>query len=225
MEDLADIKAKARRSWEEILPACDVSGLEEVVDPDIVSHGSRPEEPPGIEGMKRTMFWLARVFSDQRWEIHHVIGDGDMVALHATHHARHTGELMGIPPTNRQVAYNYVHILRFRDGKAVEHWSVRDDMTLLRQLGALPERPGQPVAAQAARRAIGSGLGRNDHGRPPTLDPERAGAVGRDLVEQRAAGPSTARSPHVVQLGRRVDQGVQQAPRAEGAQPATRPPR
>ena len=53
---------------------------------------------------------------------------------------------MGIPPTNREVAYDYVHIVRFRDGKSVEHWGVRDDMTLMRQLGVLPERP-EPAPA------------------------------------------------------------------------------
>lgn len=90
------------------------------------------------------------VFSDQRWEIHHVIGDGDMVAVHATHHGRHTGELMGIPPTGREVAYGYVHVLRFRDGRAVEHWGVRDDMTLMRQLGVLPGRDSAPRPAESA---------------------------------------------------------------------------
>jgi predicted ester cyclase len=136
-----DIKAKARRTWEEIFPACDVEALADVVHPDIVGHGARPGEPGGFEGVKQTMLWLGRVFSDQRWEIRHVIGDGEMVALQCTHHGRHTGELMGIPPTNQEVAYDYVHILRFRDGKAVEHWGVRDDMTLMRQLGIMPERP------------------------------------------------------------------------------------
>ncbi len=140
-EDLELIKARARRSWEEVFPACDVDGLAELVAPDVIAHGSRPGEPPGIEGIKRTMLWLAGVFSDQRWEIHHVIGEGDMVAVHCTHHGRHTGELMGIPPTGREVAYSYVHILRFRDGKAVEHWAVRDDATLMRQLGVAPPRP------------------------------------------------------------------------------------
>ncbi len=140
-------KAVARRTLEEILPACDVQGLAEVTDPDIVAHGRRPDEPAGLEGVTRTMLWLGRVFSDQRWEIHQVIGDGDLVAMRATHHGRHTGDLMGTPPTGREVAYDYVHILRFRDGKAIEHWSVRDDMTLMRQLGVMPERPGTPVAA------------------------------------------------------------------------------
>jgi len=64
------------------------------------------------------------------------------------HHGRHTGELMGIPPTGREVAYDYVHILRFRDGKAVEHWGVRESMTLMRQLGVWQDRPA-PVAALA----------------------------------------------------------------------------
>jgi predicted ester cyclase len=139
-------KAAARRTWEEIFPTCDVEALHEVTADDAVARGARPDEPPGFEGVKRTMLWLSTVFADQRWEIHHVIGEGDMVVVYATHHGRHVGDLMGLPPTGRQVAYQYVHFLRFRDGKAVEHWSVRDDMTLMRQLGVVPERPA-PAAA------------------------------------------------------------------------------
>jgi predicted ester cyclase len=55
---------------------------------------------------------------------------------------------MGIPPTNREVAYDYVHIVRFREGKGVEHWGLRDDMALMRQLGVMPERLA-PSAASA----------------------------------------------------------------------------
>ena len=139
-----DIMAIARRTFEESMPACVVAALAEVVAPDAVSHPGRPGEKAGFDGVRDTMLWLGRVFSDQRWEIHHAIVDGDTVAIHATHPGRHTGELMGIAPTGRAVAYDYVHIIRFRDGKGVEHWGVRDDMTLMRQLGVLPERP-QPA--------------------------------------------------------------------------------
>jgi predicted ester cyclase len=134
-------KAAARRNWEEILPACDVEGLRAITAEDAVARGARPGQPAGFEGIKQTMFWLATVFADQRWEIHEVIGEGDTVVVHCTHHGRHVGDLMGIPPTGRVVAYEYVHFLRFRDGKAIEHWSVRDDMTLMRQLGVIPDRP------------------------------------------------------------------------------------
>lgn len=143
---MIDMKLTARRTWEEIFPACDVERLAEVIAPDSIEHGARPDEPQGFEGAKQTMLWLGRVFSNQRWEINQVIGEGDTVVVYCTYHGRQTGELMGIPPTGREVAYDYVHIVRFRDGQVAEHWGVRDDMTLMRQLGVLPERP-TPTAA------------------------------------------------------------------------------
>jgi predicted ester cyclase len=139
-----DLKATARRTWEEIFPACDVEALSEVIAADSIEHGARPDEPQGFEGAKRTMLWLASVFSDQRWEIHQVVGEGDTVVVFCTYHGRQTGDLMGMPPTGREVAYDYVHIVRYRDGKAVEHWGVRDEMTLMRQLGV---QPGSPTPA------------------------------------------------------------------------------
>lgn len=142
-----DLKAIARRTWEEIFPACDVVGLAEVIDVGGISHGARPGEPAGLAGVERTMLWLGQVFSDQRWEIHQLIQEADTVVVQATHHGRHTGDLMGIPPTGREVAYDYIHIMRFRNGKAVEHWGMRDDMSLMRQLGVMPERPAAAVAS------------------------------------------------------------------------------
>jgi predicted ester cyclase len=143
-----DLKEITRRTLEEILPACDVEALAEVTDLNCVAHGARPGEPAGLEGVTRTMLWLGRVFSDQRWEIHQLIREGDVVVAQATHHGRHTGDLMGIAPTGREVAYDYIHILRFRDGKAIEHWGMRDDMSLMRQLGVMPERPTATAAAR-----------------------------------------------------------------------------
>lgn len=135
---IEELKATARRTWEEIFPACDTDALGVVMAEDVIDHGARPGEPQGIEGARRTMLWLARVFAEQRWEIHDVIGEGDTVVVRCTHHGRHVGELMRIAPTNRLVAYDYVHIVKFRDGKMAEHWGLRDDMALMRQLGVLP---------------------------------------------------------------------------------------
>ena len=44
---------------------------------------------------------------------------------------------MGLPPTGRRFAYRHMHIVRFADGKGIEHWAVRDDATLMRQLTAV----------------------------------------------------------------------------------------
>jgi predicted ester cyclase len=50
----------------------------------------------------------------------------------------HAGELLGIPPTNREVETDGIAIHRIRDGKIVEYWSVVDVARVLQQVGALP---------------------------------------------------------------------------------------
>jgi predicted ester cyclase len=64
------------------------------------------------------MLWLKEAFSDRRYEIHQVIGEGDTVVVHCTFSGRHTGEFMGIAPTNRPFAFRQVHIVRLRTARA-----------------------------------------------------------------------------------------------------------
>ena len=51
----------------------------------------------------------------------------------------HQGPLMGMPPTGRSMQQAHMHFVRFRDGKAIEHWGVRDDLSMMQQLGVIPE--------------------------------------------------------------------------------------
>jgi predicted ester cyclase len=139
-----DLKAVARRIFEEIVPNGDVAGLRAVVHPEVANHGTAPDAPPGLDGNIQAMRWLNGGFSERRFEIHQVIAEGDTVVVHCSFHGRHTGEFRGLAATNQPVAFRHVHILRFQDGKVVEHWAVRDDLGLGRQLGAIPSQPGRP---------------------------------------------------------------------------------
>src|SRR6266511_4304264 len=122
MSDHTDgIKATARRTLEEIFPNGDVAAPAEVVHPDVVNHEAPPGAPQGLDGMTQTTLRLKGAVSD-----------------HCTFSGRHTGEFMGLAPTNRPFAVHQVHIARFQDGKAIEHWAVRDDLAMLRQLGVIP---------------------------------------------------------------------------------------
>jgi predicted ester cyclase len=129
-----DIKKAARRVLEEIFPADDETALAEVVSEDFVNHEAPRGTPRGTAGVVHYMHLLAKAFSEQRWTIHRILAEGDTVALHCTHSGRHTGELFGLAATGRSFAYNQMHIIRFVGGKSVEHWAVRDDATLMRQL-------------------------------------------------------------------------------------------
>ena len=58
---------------------------------------------------------------------------------HKVFHGTHTGELLGIPPTGREVEILVIDVVRVADGRIVEHWGIVDRLGLLQQLGAIPE--------------------------------------------------------------------------------------
>ena len=82
---------------------------------------------------------LVTVFPDHRFDIEDAAGDGEMVAVRGTCSGTHEGELWGIAPTGKRFfAVQQSHWYRVVEGKAAEHWAVRDDLGTLRQLGVLP---------------------------------------------------------------------------------------
>jgi predicted ester cyclase len=132
------ITALARRVLEEIFPRDDEAALADVIGEEFVNHEAPPGTPPGLGSVTFYMHLLARAFTGQRWTIHRTVTEGDTVVLHCTHSGRHTGDFFGLPATGREFAYKQMHIIRMADGKGVEHWAVRDDAGLMRQLTGGP---------------------------------------------------------------------------------------
>jgi steroid delta-isomerase-like uncharacterized protein len=54
--------------------------------------------------------------------IEDMIAEGDKVASRWTASGTHQGELVGIPPTGKQVMWTGMTIYRFAEGKIVEAW-------------------------------------------------------------------------------------------------------
>ena len=109
----------------------------------LLAPGFRDHDPVvgdgGLEGLLATTHWYSDAFSDQRVEVLHAVALG---ALHVELSARHTGYFRGAAPTGRTFRVREMHVLRFADGRAAEHWCVRDEASLARALaqGATPAR-------------------------------------------------------------------------------------
>ncbi|WP_435736570.1 ester cyclase [Cellulosimicrobium sp. PMB13] len=88
----------------------------------------------GVESLVATMHWHADAFDDQRVDVLHAVAEGDLVALHVEVSARHTGFYRGLAPTGRRFRVREMHVLRFAEGREVEHWCVRDEPALARAL-------------------------------------------------------------------------------------------
>jgi steroid delta-isomerase-like uncharacterized protein len=100
-----------------------------------VDYSDPPDTPLGSFSATQRWSMLRAAFSDARVTINDVIADGDKVAVRFTLHGTHTGELMGIPPTGRQVAVTGIDINRVIDGQILERWANFDTLGMLQQLG------------------------------------------------------------------------------------------
>jgi predicted ester cyclase len=116
----------------------DWSVLDEFIAEDFVAHNP---PIPGVsldrEGMKQAAE-IFRQATPGRHEIPMQVAEDDLVVSRIVGRGVHAGELLGIPPTNREVETDGIAIHRVADGKIVEYWSVTDVARVLMQVGALP---------------------------------------------------------------------------------------
>lgn len=114
--------------------------FDECLDPSYVSYDpSQPEPVRGIEGAKEFIDTFRSAYSDGRVTVDEQYADGETVTTRWTGRGTHDGELMGIPPTGKQVTVSGITISRVSDGKVVEEYQNWDTLGMLQQLGAVPE--------------------------------------------------------------------------------------
>jgi predicted ester cyclase len=93
----------------------------------------------GSEGTKEVIKTLRGWFSDFNMYIDDIVAINDEVWVRSKASGTNSGSVMGRPPTGRKVKVDVIDIVRFKDGKIVEHWGVPDQLGLMIQLGFIPE--------------------------------------------------------------------------------------
>lgn len=141
MEDSARNKEIALEIWGADLNDRDPDSpefkehFEKYYTPDYWNHASEPGKDRGFENAYFVANAFKELFTDARFDIEFAGADGDLVFLKGNFSAKNTGgRLFGIPATGTEVSQDHVHILRFRDGKIAEHFVVRDDYPMYRQM-------------------------------------------------------------------------------------------
>jgi len=120
----------------------DLTVVDELFDPAFVDHEAMPGVPPTRDGLKQLFGMFLRAFPDMKITVTHLVAEGDLVVIHHLSTGTNKGEFMGMPATGKTVKYNEMHLVRFANGKVVEHWGVEDSLTMMQQLGVVPE-PGK----------------------------------------------------------------------------------
>jgi steroid delta-isomerase-like uncharacterized protein len=129
-------KILVRRSWQ--LPD-NLEIIDEVYTPDLVWHD--PDgDIKGAEEARQFVSTYKTAFPDLQTTVEDVIAEGDKVVTRWTVRGTHQGEVEEFgPPTGRRAEITGITIHRIEGDKIVEEWNSYDNLSVMQQLGLMPE--------------------------------------------------------------------------------------
>jgi steroid delta-isomerase-like uncharacterized protein len=131
-------KALAKRAFEELLSRGRFELAEQLYAKDFVNHGihrnaSLEEDQAALKGWHQA-------FPDISIVPEKLIAEGDLVAIYWIARGTNTGTGNGLPATGKKGELAGITIWRIVDGKIKEEWSAFDQLSMMQQLGLLPNQ-------------------------------------------------------------------------------------
>ncbi|HJU81701.1 MAG TPA: ester cyclase [Acidimicrobiia bacterium] len=115
----------------------DLARYLDLYDEGIQLHGYSPK-PMNKASVHKFYEESWEAYANQQLSIDEVFGQNDRLCVRFTNTGSHVGQLLGVPPTGREITMEGMTVMHFRDGKCIERWSVVDIISPLAQMGALP---------------------------------------------------------------------------------------
>ena len=91
----------------------------------------------GHEGIRAMVEGAWTAFPDYHEEVHELIAESDRVVLHLTISGTQQGQWGPLPATGKRAQFDEIVILQIRDGKVLRQRGIVDNLSALRQLGAV----------------------------------------------------------------------------------------
>jgi steroid delta-isomerase-like uncharacterized protein len=116
-------KALIARYNAEVIEGGNMETFQAIASPNFINHSAGEGMPAGQDGMIYFFSQLLHpAFPDLKVEVLDMIAEGNKVATRKKITASHQGELMGIPPTGKQVEINILDVFTIENGLLREHW-------------------------------------------------------------------------------------------------------
>ena len=134
-----DAAALMRRWFDEIWNRGRIESVDELLAEDAVMWGIGLPDQSSRGGAEFKEFYRRQrsATPDVKINLDQVIQEGDTAFARWTATMTHTGEGLGVAPTNKTIALSGMSACRTRDGRIVEGWNVWDQVGLARQLEML----------------------------------------------------------------------------------------
>jgi steroid delta-isomerase-like uncharacterized protein len=119
----------------------DLSAVDRYLAEDYVQSDPPLGFTPDREGFRRWVGVVTAAFPDLDWKTETIMAEGDKVATRWTVRGTHRREFFGVPATNKEMEITGLSVDLLEAGKVKQSWVQWDQLSLLQQLGLIPE-PG-----------------------------------------------------------------------------------
>ena len=137
-----ELKVKYRLAVEEAYYKGNVDALDEIYLSDVIIHQPPYPDIKGLREYKQAIIAARQAFSGIHFDWEETICEGDVMAIRATWHMKHTGISPKIPvsPTDKEVVMRGSLFFNLKKGKIVEVFEYKDYLGFLKQLGVVPQQ-------------------------------------------------------------------------------------
>jgi predicted ester cyclase len=119
--------------------AGEVDRFDDFLHPDVIVHAPLGLSTRGVEAEKQVWRDALEAMPSIRHDIQTVVVSGTSIAARAIVTGKQERDFGGIPASRRSFRVDQALFAEVREGKIIEAWEIVDTVTLMRQLGALPQ--------------------------------------------------------------------------------------
>ncbi|PYE54799.1 ester cyclase [Deinococcus yavapaiensis] len=121
--------------------------FEELFAPEFVSYGGAGFGDLHGPAAFRDLYQQFLVgMPDLRIDSTFMVAEGDIVFVRGTLTGTHSGDFMGVAPTNKRIEWTGTAVFKFGEqGLCVARWQEWDGLSVLQQLGVIPTPPNAPT--------------------------------------------------------------------------------
>lgn len=142
MATAADIHKESANAWNKR----DFDHLRSLMHTGYTYTGGDGKEMAGQEAGLSVARMFASAFPDGTLSVLRVFTRGNTAIAEMVGRGTHGGDLMGIPPTNRQVEISICNVIELRDGKIYREREYMDMLAMMTQLGVI-RAPGHAAGS------------------------------------------------------------------------------
>jgi len=139
--------AIARRIVDEIWAEGRLETIDELIAKDFRGWTPTNGEVKGREAFRDQVTMYRSAFPNMTMVVDLITSDGEWVTTKWTASGTHSGELMGMPASGKDVTVTGIEVDRIAGGQIIEGYGVFDALGMLQQIGAVPAGAPQPAHA------------------------------------------------------------------------------